>query len=415
MIFALAGFLFCIIGLLQYKRAPKKFSALHPTVLMISLLLFLISSSVHIPAFFLTDGRFVIFHTLSLWVLVALLPIAYFLAPHWQFFRRSIFFLALGIGFAFRIALPQYSPEPIVDVFSSIQQSAAHILQGKNPYATPIQDVYEQAPQPELGYTATTYFYPPANLPFQVGAFILGRDIRYATVFAEMVVAWTVWHFARRRVSASSSELFVLLFLFHVRALYILEMGWTDPLIFMMFGLSLLAYDRGYAAPGALAYGYFLSMKQYLAYLAIHWLLLERRWRYLLLGIMTGMLTAVPFLFLDPVSFWNQGVLFLLHVPFRADGLTVFSVLYRLFGIVPSKLWTAAIGGIAALLSLFLFRKERNLTGYLFATSITMFAIFLFGTQAFCNYYYFLSGIMLFLLITLQNSPQENTLTRVSG
>ena len=43
-------------------------------------------------------------------------------------------------------------------------------------------------------------------------------------------------------------------------------------------------------------------------------------------------------------------------------------------------------------------RKMPPLRGYLFAVTITMFVIFVFGSQAFCNYYYFVSGLLLFLL-----------------
>jgi hypothetical protein len=35
--------------------------------------------------------------------------------------------------------------------------------------------------------------------------------------------------------------------------------------------------------------------------------------------------------------------------------------------------------------------------GYLFAVTLTTFSIFLFGSQAFCNYYYLVSVLCVFL------------------
>jgi hypothetical protein len=62
---------------------------------------------------------------------------------------------------------------------------------------------------------------------------------------------------------------------------------------------------------------------------------------------------------------------------------------------------------IPALRTFIFFRKLPQLTGYLFSITITTFAIFLFGKQGFCNYYYLVSVLMLFLMAQTFQSKQK--------
>jgi hypothetical protein len=124
--------------------------------------------------------------------------------------------------------------------------------------------------------------------------------------------------------------------------------------------------------------------------------MIERRRKALTIAAVTGFLTCVPFFVWDPVSFYTYGVRFQLETAFRPDGLTIVALLHRLFGLTAGKGLAAFVGlGVA----LYTYRRflAIGLVGYLLAVTLTTFSIFLFGSQAFCNYYYLVSVLCLFV------------------
>ncbi|MEK7218622.1 MAG: hypothetical protein AAB728_04120, partial [Patescibacteria group bacterium] len=70
-------------------------------------------------------------------------------------------------------------------------------------------------------------------------------------------------------------------------------------------------------------------------------------------------------------------------------------------GIVPPKWWTLAVSALASVLSVPWFRRLPRATAFLSASVLTLFATFLFGTQAFANYYYLVSGLLVLLIACL--------------
>jgi heme/copper-type cytochrome/quinol oxidase subunit 4 len=177
----------------------------------------------------------------------------------------------------------------------------------------------------------------------------------------------------------------------------VIEQGWTEPFIAGAFGLFLWLRERrrGSLAPAA-AYGFMLSLKQYLVFFVLHLFMIERRGKALTIAAVTGFLTCLPFLVWDPVSFYTYGVRFQLETAFRPDGLTIVALFHRLFGLTAGK-WLAALVGLGV--ALYTYRRflPLGLVGYLLAVTLTTFSIFLFGSQAFCNYYYLVSVLCLFV------------------
>jgi hypothetical protein len=297
---------------------------------------------------------------------------------------RAVFFVAMLV----------VSPSPIIDVFVQFQESAQHLLAGLNPYTVPFSDVYRGTR--DYGYHTLGYAYLPANLLLQSAAYGLAGDIRYGYIAAEVVVAIALYRVARPAPGRLAPMLVVLLFLFHPRGLFVIEQGWTEPFIAGAFALFLWLRDRRPESSWpAAAYGLMLSLKQYLVYFVLHLFMIERRRKALAVATATGFLTLVPFLVWDPVSLYTYGVMFQLETPFRPDGLTVVAVLYRLFGFTAGK-WLAALIGLGVAVYTYWRFLELGLVGYLLAVTLTTFAIFLFGSQAFCNYYYLVSVLCLF-------------------
>jgi hypothetical protein len=310
--------------------------------------------------------------------------------------RRGVVMIAVIGALAFRLWLPIASPAPITDVFTSIQESAQHLFEGRNPYTTPVSDVYNGAL--DFGYVLKGYTYLPGDLYLQAIAYKVGGDIRYACVLGEMFVAFALWRLSRRRWGESTAGLLVLLFLYNPRSLYVLEQGWIDPLILMLFAASLLLRERQKPTAAAAAYGYMLFLKQYLLFALFQWFILERSWKRIGVGLAVGAATLVPFAIWDWRALLENGVLFNVAIPFRADSLTVFSFLARVWGLQPPPGWAIVVGAVITALTFIPQRRMQPLRGYLFAMVLTTFGMFLFGSSGFANWYYLVAGLLIFLI-----------------
>ncbi len=155
-------------------------------------------------------------------------------------------------------------------------------------------------------------------------------------------------------------------------------------------------------------------MKQYLLFLFPHWLLLGRRgenWKPrsmavdLLIMSSAALAPFVPFLLWDPLHLWENGILYNLRFGISSNTLNWAAFLYNHFTIVVGSTETLIVGTIASVGSLIAFRTFAPRTAFLYASSITLFALFLLGARAYCNYYYLVSGLLLLLLSLL--SPEE--------
>jgi hypothetical protein len=298
-------------------------------------------------------------------------------------------------------------------VFVEFQESAAHLLAGLNPYSTAVSDVYRGTQ--DYGYHLLGYAYMPGNLFVQTAAYALAGDVRYASIVAEVVVALALYAISRPTAGRLTAMLAVLLFLFHPRGLLVIEQAWTEPLVAGGFGLFLwwrAARPRSSWPAGA--YGYMLSLKQYLVYFVLHLLMIERRPRAWCTAAAAGLLTLVPFLAWDAASLYTYGVKFQLETPFRPDGLTVVALLYRLCGFTAGK-WLAAVVGLVVAGYTYVRFRRAGLAGYLLAVTLTTFSIFLAGSQAFCNYYYLVSVFCLFTFVSMAGDDAERRRQTVDG
>jgi hypothetical protein len=269
-------------------------------------------------------------------------------------------------------------------------------LEGRNPYTTPVSEFDRGLNQ--FGYRVRAYVYPPANLYLQTPAYRLTGESRVAQVCAEAIVVLALWSLARRRWGSVIAGWICLLFLYHPCGLRVIEQAWTDPLILLVFALYLLLYDRRRYTAAAAVFGYLLSLKQYLVFFLVQWFYVERRWTRILLALAVGGLTMLPLLLAAPAAFFREAMLFNLRLPFRHDGLTIFGCLCPAFGITPPPGWSLTVGVLASVLLIVPLRQIAGLRAYLFGVTITTFSVFLFGSQGFCNYYYLVSGLILFLI-----------------
>ena len=90
--------------------------------------------------------------------------------------------------------------------------------------------------------------------------------------------------------------------------------------------------------------------------------------------------------------------------PFRTDSLS-FLIWADRNGIGRgSFLWAVGAAVVAAVVTLFTTRNTPS--GFAASAALTMFAMFAFGSKAFCNYYYFVLGTMC-IAIAAFASPED--------
>jgi hypothetical protein len=288
------------------------------------------------------------------------------------------------------------SPEPAIDVWWQFQQSAAHLLDGLNPYTTPVSDPTGAAER--FGYVVRGYAYPPGTLLVQTLAFAAFGDVRYASLAADLVTAAIVWSVARP-VRPTTAALLALLVLHQPRSLFVLEQSWQEPLLAAFLAATAALLLRRAAGPsvGVLA-GLALSLKQYLIVFVAPFLLrrgLRAAWPALVIG---GMVAWLPFLVWDAPAALRHGLWFQLQTPFRPDGLTLLSALHAATGATPGK-QLAAVAGVATSVALAWHTRTAAPAGaWLRAGTMAMLVAFLLGSQAFANYYHLIALLLLVLV-----------------
>lgn len=368
-------------------------------IVLVAAILFLLSIRREPGIYLAGEGYLALAQAVSLGMILVLLA-GYLITPvegnSWcTRLRNAVFGLSVGLLCLLQLGMPMASPVPAIDVWTTAQDSAQHLLSGQNPYATPVSKIYGEGEV--FGYVLKAYNYLPANLELQTPAYALFGDVRYALIMALWVFLGTLWLLSAG-LPLAERQLLLLLALAQPRLLFVIEQAWTEPFILAAFGLMLLAHQRGWRLRSALAYGAMLSLKQYVLFFAFHWLILERRWTFLAAGVALAGLTLLPFVLWDPLRLWSEGVLFQLQTGFRSDSLTIASVFYREFGLEAPKWWTVVVGAVAAVAGPYALRSLEPLSRYLFSVTITTFALFLFGSQAFMNYYFLVGGLLLCLL-----------------
>jgi hypothetical protein len=177
-------------------------------------------------------------------------------------------------------------------------------------------------------------------------------------------------------------------------------------LILLVLSGVVLLYASGNRIAAAAAYGFMVSLKQSMAFLVVPGLLLERRLSYLLVAVGVAIVTLVPFAIWDLESLWTQGLLFHMKTGYRPEALTVFAPFAAVFDYAPTRSWNLGVGAIVTVVTMAACRRMPPLTGFFWAATATMFAVFLFGNKAYTNYYYFVGVLMLFLIAELMRTER---------
>jgi hypothetical protein len=242
----------------------------------------------------------------------------------------------------------------------------------------------------KLGTVMYGFPYPPLSLLMVLPGYILGGDVRYADVVAMALSAMLMAGARPGRWSALAATLFLLT----PKAVYVLDLAWTEPMLALNFSIAMFCACRWKKAlPYAL--GIFFATKQYTV-LALPALILfvdgPNPWKQLWdlvwkAGLVVAAIT-VPFFLWNPHEFIRSVVLWQLVQPFRRDALSYLVFFYRHNGQRILPVWTPFLAVIPAM-RLSAWRFRRSPAGFAAAVTLINLAFFAFNKQAFCNYYYF--------------------------
>ena len=322
--------------------------------------------------------------------------------------RPALLAAAVALTLA-HVLIPFASPHPVIDVFTSNTAGADHLLAGRNPYSQTYDDIYR-------GH----YDYPPgipyfpATLEWMAPFRGLLGDIRYgllaSTVLSALALAWATSRAGR--VTLLPPALGALWLAFPV-SLFVLEQSWVDPILAMATGVMAVALQsRRYLFAGLLL-GFACAVKQPALLIAVPtlaWVLGAggKRAGAMMVGgaFVAFALLVGPLLATEPEGFLRMT----LRVPLSQaarDSFTLVSLGAQI-GIGGAARIGALIAAAATIaIAVFAFvqgRGRQRLADWANLVFATHVFAFLFGKQAFCNYYA-LAAYFLLLAIGLGTEP----------
>ena len=313
--------------------------------------------------------------------------------------RRLWFPLVLATNLVLGVWMLRATPNPHIDVAAVHNEALDAVLQGKDPYRISFPNIYGTDskyyynPDVVMGNRiAFGYPYPPPSLILSVPAYVLFGDYRY-TELAFLIAAAALIGYSRQHLAAPLAAVTLLT---TPRGFFVLEQGWTEPIALFLVALTTYLMMGG-PLRASWSAGLMLATKQYLPFTGLavlRTLLLDRRrWMAaLLVMVVTGAVCILPFALWHINSFMRSVVWLQTLEPFRTDSLSFLIWADRNDMGRGSFMWAIGAAIAAAVVSLFTTRNTPS--GFAASAAITMFAMFVLGSKAFCNYYYFVIGAM---------------------
>jgi hypothetical protein len=310
------------------------------------------------------------------------------------------------------------SPNPYIDVTAVHKEAINALMTGKDPYRISFPNIYERALAREFYNPAAlfgdrvlfSYPYPPASLFFAVPGQVLFGDYRYAEAVL-LVLGAALIGFSRRGLLAKFAA---CLLLTTPRVWFVIEQGWTEPIGIFLLALTVFLMIRTPVGAGFAA-GIFVVTKQYLGFTGLAVLRLifvnTGRWPWTALAVaFAAAAVTLPLALWHPNAFMRNVVWLQTLEPFRMDSLSFVSWAAREGLGRGTYAWAvgAAIAG-AVVTSV---ATRNSATGFAASVALTTFAMFSFGSKAFCNYYFFVIGA---LCCAVAAYPLQNDRTDVSG
>jgi hypothetical protein len=295
-----------------------------------------------------------------------------------------------AIGIAAKMYLLIASPRPIIDVWTILQEGADAFGRGENPYEVLFTNPYQR------GAVTDSYVYPPLMLLVSAPFRWFFGDVRVGFLLCEVASFALLWRLGR-------APIFALLFLFHPRALFVLEQSWTEPVVTTCFLALLCALRERRPVLATVCAGLLFASKQYLLLLAPLLYVGARALRMkareaagrAAAAVVVGLAVILPFALWNPEAFVHDVLEYHLRSPFHSDALNLTAFFHDVADfLLPAAVSVAmAIGALG--LALFAYRRDATAAGFASACALTLGLALLFQKHAFCNYYYLVGTMLL--------------------
>jgi uncharacterized membrane protein len=313
---------------------------------------------------------------------------------------------AIVLLVAARVLVPFASPEPHIDVYWINSWATRDLLRGLNPYAQSYHDIYNGA----YGY-APGFTYWPGYLLAVAPFTFAGLDIRFLSVAADVVVAWVLWSLTSAISDSKTRYALIVTWLAMPTSLFIVEQAWVDNYLLAIIALAFYAFQTDRLIVSGCLFGLAAASKQYgfipLIPLTVLLLSLGSAKR---LGVLIGSALLTSGLIFLPFVIWDFGaivkntVLLLFAIPPRSDSLSVVALLANQYAIhVPGVVLVAVYIATLVAAGFFTIKSARSVGSLMAITAFIYACLFIFGKQAFCNYYVMLCGVI--MLALTQKAP----------
>ena len=319
---------------------------------------------------------------------------------------RAAFIALFAIYLIAGTWLLRTTPTPFMDVFVFQRDACVAVTNGMNPYAITYPDLYGAKAANVYGEGLKAdgrllfgFPYMPLTLWWNFSGHVAVGDYRYANLIAvalaALMIAATNW--------SSGSILSATILLFTPRGFFIVEQGWTEPLMVVLLAMTVISVGR---FPRVLPYvfGLLLASKQYMALLIpiIPLLTDWRDWRFHVKAVASACIVTLPLALWNLGAFWNNAVVLQFRQPFREDALSFAAALSRAGS---PKLHTGV--AIVAALGVAVFcasKLPRSAHSFALAVAITFLTFFALNKQAFANYYFFVIAALCCSIATAAQS-----------
>lgn len=300
---------------------------------------------------------------------------------------------------------------PSIDVWHLQQRAVEILLQGKNPYSTPVDDIY--AGGIAFGHQKF-YAYAPLNLLLSIPAKVLFGDYRYG-LLAALIASLMLFRQTGKRlgICLSRMDLLTMAALLHPRLDRLVIYGWLEPYLILLLSLFVYLYVCG--KRGTIPTLILCAMpllKQYVAVpLLLYLILLRPPLGAILWSALLSLIALSPLLLGNFSATLYHGFLFFVQsLGFRPDSLSIAALVFDVSGYqlgVKTALGVQLCSGVLA--AIFLRSSTDRLTAFLMSSALSLIASFLFAPQAFVNYYFFAGVIVLWAALCASPTKQEQT------
>ncbi|MCD6360976.1 MAG: DUF2029 domain-containing protein [Armatimonadetes bacterium] len=331
--------------------------------------------------------------------------------------RLLVFLAALGLGAMLRGGAIVASPNPVIDVYSVLDQTPRALLRGENPYRCRIVSPYgtERARRFRMSTKrarSDIEFYTPGIILLETPLAALWLDPRWLMAATWLLAGAAIFVWASRQASlrAHAAHLAAVALLLP-SAGFTAEQSWVDPVFGLLFALGMLPLSP---IPAGALLGVGVTVKQtalaLLPAAVIGW---RRSPRALAALALTALAITLPFLVWDPGEFMKDCFLGYASEPIRANAVTLPALVLRATGrALPATPLTAialALGVLAA------WRARSSAARLVAAGAFALCALNVLAKWAYMNYYEVAAMLLIFAAAWPSRPPLRRTQTDDNG